>query len=87
MGMTEVLGALAGLFALALLALPTVRVAQGALLPRRAIGLWLAGAGFALLSAAAFLLSGPAAHGAVVGGVAFAVIGNIVQRRAVREGL
>jgi hypothetical protein len=45
--------------------------------------LWVSGAGFALLAAAALVLGGSAANGAVLGGVVLAVVGNIVQRRVV----
>jgi hypothetical protein len=83
MGMIEIMGALAGLFALALLALPSVRVARGKLPAGEAVGLWVSGAGFALLAAAALVLGGSAANGAVLGGVVLAVVGNIVQRRVV----
>lgn len=82
----EVMGGLAGVFALALLVLPAVRVAQGRLDARDAAGLWVSGAGFALLAAAALALEGAAAHGAVVSGVVLAVIGNVAQRRRARRG-
>jgi hypothetical protein len=78
------LGAIAAVFALVLLVLPTVRVAQGRLTPRLALGLWIAGAGFLLLALAAFVLTGDAARLATLAGVAAAVAGNIMQRRAQR---
>jgi hypothetical protein len=80
----ELLGALAAIFALLLLVLPTIRVAQGRLHPQHALGLWIAGAGFLLLALAALVLSGATARNATLVGVAATVIGNIVQRRAVR---
>jgi formate-dependent phosphoribosylglycinamide formyltransferase (GAR transformylase) len=81
MGVIQVLGAAAGLFALMLVALPSVRVAQGQLPVRSALGLWISGLGFALLAAAALLLSEEAARAAILAGVVAAVVGNIVQRR------
>jgi hypothetical protein len=80
----ELLGALAAIFALLLLVLPTIRVAQGRLHAHHALGLWIAGAGFLLLALAALVLSGATARNATLVGVAATVIGNIVQRRAVR---
>jgi hypothetical protein len=79
-----VAGALAGAFALALLLLPAVRVAQGRLSLRQAGGLWIAGAGFALLAAAAFLVPPDRTGTAIVIGVSLAVAGNILQRRNTR---
>jgi hypothetical protein len=81
MGVLEILGGLAGLFALALVVLPALRVAQGHLTAAGAAGLWVSGAGFALLAAAALLLSDAAAHGAILAGVVLAVVGNVIQRR------
>jgi hypothetical protein len=77
-----ILGSLAAIFALLLLGLPTLRVAQGRLTPRAALGLWVSGAGFLLLTLAAFVFRGDAALGATLAGVALAVTGNIVQRRS-----
>jgi hypothetical protein len=77
----HILGAIAAIFALMLLVLPTVRVAQGVLTVRAALGLWVSGAGFLLLALAAFVLAGDAALIATLAGVAAAVAGNIVQRR------
>lgn len=79
-----VLGALAVVFAAALLVLPGIRVLQGTLSPRRAVGLWIAGAGFALLAAAALVVDRDARPAVVVAGVVTAVVGNIVQRRNTR---
>ncbi|CAN5855628.1 hypothetical protein BH23GEM9_BH23GEM9_35190 [soil metagenome] len=78
----QLLGTMAAVFALLLLVLPTVRVAQDRLSPRRAVGLWMAGAGFLLLALAALVLTGDAARNATLAGVAAAVIGNIIQRRS-----
>lgn len=75
------LSALAGLFAALLLIFPTVRVAQGRLAPRQALGLWLAGAGFLLLALAGLVLRPAEGRTAVLVGVSAAVIGNIIQRR------
>jgi hypothetical protein len=77
----HILGAIAAIFALLLLGLPSIRVAQGALTVRAALGLWISGAGFLLLALAAFVLAGDAALVATLAGVAAAVAGNIVQRR------
>lgn len=79
------LGAIAGVFALALLALPTLRVLQGRLTPHLATGLWLAGAGFLLLALAALVLTGDNARLATVAGVTATVTGNILQRRRARK--
>lgn len=75
------LGVLAAVFALALLVLPTLRVLQGRLAPRFAVGLWISGGGFLLLTLAAFVLEGDAAQLAVLVGVVAAIAGNVVQRR------
>ena len=80
--LVDLLGALAALFALALLALPAWRVLQGRLSVRHATGLWIAGPGFAVLAAAALATEGT---GPVLLGVALAVLGNIVQRRNTRD--
>jgi drug/metabolite transporter (DMT)-like permease len=80
----DFLGALAAVFAVALLVLPTLRVLQGRLSPDHALGLWIAGAGFLLLSLAALVLSGDAALIAALAGVAAAVAGNVLQRRTTR---
>jgi hypothetical protein len=80
----QLLGGIAAVFALLLLMLPAVRVAQGRLSARNALGLWISGAGFLLLAVAALVLAGDAAMIATLVGVAAAVAGNIVQRRAVR---
>ncbi len=84
MGIVEIMGGLAALFALMLIVLPTLRVARGYLPVRGAAGLWISGAGFALLAAAALVLDGDAASPAILVGVTLAVVGNIVQRRATR---
>lgn len=81
MGVIQVLGAAAALFAVMLVALPAVRVAQGRLAARSAVGLWISGLGFALLAAAALVLSDEAARAAILAGVVAAVVGNVVQRR------
>jgi hypothetical protein len=81
----NLLGTIAALFALMLLALPTIRVAQGHLAPRDALGLWIAGAGFLLLALAALVLTGDAALIATLAGIAAAVAGNIVQRRVAKR--
>jgi hypothetical protein len=78
------LGAMAALFALVLLLLPTMRVAQGRLQPEQAHGLWISGAGFLLLALAALVLTGDAAMIAALVGVIAAVAGNVLQRRAKR---
>jgi hypothetical protein len=78
--MIQALGVVAGLCALALLVLPAVRVGQGAIPVRMALGLWIAGVGFGLLAVAALALDGPAANAAVMPGVALAVLGNFIQR-------
>jgi hypothetical protein len=85
MGM-HVLGLIAAIFAALLIVLPAVRVAQGRLTPGRAAGLWIAGGGFLLLALAAFVLRGDAAMTATLLGIAAAVGGNILQRRATRSG-
>jgi hypothetical protein len=82
MGVIHVLGGAAALFALMLVAFPAVRVAQGRLAARSAAGLWISGLGFALLAAAALVLSDEAARAAILAGVVAAVVGNVVQRRA-----
>lgn len=81
--MRLVVAAFCAAFALALFVLPLVRVLQHRLSARRAIGLWLAGAGFTLLAVAASGQAGTAAPAMVLGGAGLAVIGNIVQRRIV----
>ena len=83
----RLLGTLAAVFAVALLTLPTVRVAQGRLSPANAAGLWLSGFGFLLLALAAFVLPGDMASVAVLAGVAAAIAGNIVQRRIARRDI
>jgi hypothetical protein len=80
----QLLGGIAAVFALLLLMLPAVRVAQGRLAARNALGLWISGTGFLLLAVAALVLAGDAAMIAALVGVAAAVAGNIVQRKAVR---
>lgn len=77
----DVMGVAAALFASALVVLPTVRVLQGRLPARQAMGLWIAAVGFALLASAALLLDRDTAPAAVVAGVITTVIGNFVQRR------
>lgn len=76
------LGVIAAVFAIALLGLPTLRVAQGRLAARHAAGLWISGGGFLLLALAAFALEGAAAQTAVLVGVIAAVAGNVIQRRS-----
>jgi hypothetical protein len=85
MSIVQVMGAAAGLFALTLLVLPTLRVAQGRLPARSALGLWISGLGFALLAAAALALDADAARGAILAGVVAAVVGNLVQRRTAKR--
>jgi hypothetical protein len=82
----QLLGGIAAAFALLLLVLPTLRVTQGRLSPRQALGLWISGGGFLLLALAALVLTGDAARSATIAGVAAAVAGNIVQRRSARPG-
>jgi hypothetical protein len=77
----RLLGFIAAVFATLLLVLPTVRVLQGRLPARLAVGLWISGAGFLLLAVAALALSGDAALLATLAGVSSAVAGNILQRR------
>jgi hypothetical protein len=84
MTIIQILGGLAAAFALLLLVLPAARVAQGQLTITQAMGLWIAGAGFALLAMAALVLDGDAAGPAILIGVTATVVGNIVQRRATR---
>ncbi|MEX2528622.1 MAG: hypothetical protein WEA09_13400 [Gemmatimonadota bacterium] len=76
------LGGLAALFGVVLLVFPSVRVSQGRLTARGAVGLWLAGTGFLLIALAALVLSGSLANGAVLIGAALAILGNLLQRRA-----
>jgi hypothetical protein len=76
----EFLGAVALLFAAALLVMPSMRVLQGRLTPYHATGLWLSGTGFLLLALAALVLPVEMARHATLVGVALAVVGNIVQR-------
>ncbi|HSJ23823.1 MAG TPA: hypothetical protein VK929_03995 [Longimicrobiales bacterium] len=76
-----ILGVVAGVFALLLLVLPTLRVMQGRLSPHMALGLWVSGAGFLLLALAALVLSGDDARTATLLGVAAAVAGNVIQRK------
>jgi hypothetical protein len=85
MSIVQVMGAATGLFALTLLVLPTLRVAQGRLPARSALGLWISGLGFALLAAAALALDADAARGAILAGVVAAVVGNLVQRRTAKR--
>jgi hypothetical protein len=86
MTIVQILGALAGAFALLLLVLPAVRVAQGRLTTTQAMGLWISGAGFAMLAMAALVVEGDAVGAAILIGVTATVVGNIVQRRANRHG-
>jgi hypothetical protein len=79
----KLLGVLSGLFSLALLVLPTMRVLQGRLEVRRSIGLWIAGVGFGWLAVAAFVEGEAAAQAVSLGFVATAV-GSIVQNAATR---
>lgn len=72
--------ALAAVFALALLVLPTVRVLQGRLHPRSVMGLWMSGAGFGLLALAGLVLEGDAAQTAVLVGVVATILGWLSQR-------
>lgn len=85
MSVVTILSGLAGLFAAMLLTLPTVRVAQGRLAPRQAVGLWISGVGFLLLAMAGLVLRPAEGRTAVLVGVAAAVVGNIVQRRTARR--
>lgn len=80
----DLLGAFAALFALALLALPAWRVLQRRLPVHHAVGLWIAGAGFATLAAAALVVEEQTTP-ALILGVALTVTGNIVQRRNTRD--
>lgn len=82
MNLLIILGGLAALFGLVLLVFPTIRVSQGRLTARGAVGLWLAGTGFLLIAMAALVLSGSVANGAVLIGAALTILGNLVQRRA-----
>jgi drug/metabolite transporter (DMT)-like permease len=77
---------MAGLFAAGLLVLPTIRVMQGRLAPRQAVGLWVSGAGFLLLALAGLVLRPAEGRTAVLLGVTAAVVGNIIQRRNARTG-
>lgn len=77
-----ILGSLAAVFGLVLLVFPSVRVSQGRLTARGAVGLWLAGTGFLLIALAALVLSGSLANGAVLIGAALTILGNLMQRRA-----
>jgi hypothetical protein len=77
----QILGTIAAAFAVMLLVLPTVRVLQGGLAPRMATGLWISGAGFLLLAAAALVLDGEDAASVTLIGIGLAVAGNIIQRR------
>jgi len=77
-----ILGAVALVFAGLLLVLPAVRVSQGRLEARRAVGLWISGAAFLWLAAVAFFVRGSALGPATFAGVMGAVIGNVVQRRS-----
>ena len=82
MGIRFILGALALLFAVLLIILPGIRVAQGHLPPRRAIGLWISGAGFSFLAAAALALEGGGeVESAIFIGVVLAFVGSLVQGR------
>lgn len=74
-----VLGALAGLFAAMLLGLPLWRFGQGRLSFRDAVGLWIAGAGFAILATAAFTGEPAVAQQMVMVGVVLAAAGSVVQ--------
>jgi hypothetical protein len=80
----RLLALLAGLFAALLLLLPTVRVVQGKLAPRQALGLWVSGVGFLLLALAGLVLRPAEGRTAVLLGVIAAVVGNILQRRNAR---
>jgi hypothetical protein len=74
-----ILGVIALTFAALLLVLPAIRVGQGRLPARRAVGLWISGAGFAFLAAAALVLRGAELEAAIFAGVALTVIGFMVQ--------
>lgn len=78
--MIEILGAISALFGGTLLILPSIRVGQGRLEPKRAVGLWISGLGFLLMARAAFIAARPAAEGIVVAGALLAISGNIIQR-------
>lgn len=80
-----VLGAAAALFGVMLLALPLLRITQQRLTFNDATGLLLAGIGFVILAAAAFLFTGEQAQRAVVSGVVLVVAGNLLQRRVARR--
>jgi multidrug transporter EmrE-like cation transporter len=80
-----VLGAAAALFGIMLLALPLLRIAQRRLTLNEATGLLLAGIGFLILAAAAFVFTGEQAQRAVVTGVILVVAGNLLQRRLSRR--
>jgi hypothetical protein len=80
-----VLGAMAAVFALMLLALPLWRFAQGRLSFRDSVGFWIAGAGFAVLATAAFTGEAAVAQQMVVVGVVLAAAGSVV-RNVVGEG-
>jgi hypothetical protein len=74
----RVLGVLSGLFALALIILPTIRILQGRLEARKSIGLWISVVGFAWLCVAAFAGGEAGAQAASVG-IVSTVVGSIVQ--------
>jgi len=78
------LGTLALMFGVALVALPAWRVVQGLLTVRQAVGLWTSGVGFLLLAAAALLVEGDLAQSAVRAGVVVMVVGYFVQQLAAR---
>jgi hypothetical protein len=84
MTVIDLLAALAGLFAAMLLVFPTIRVAQGRLAARKAVGLWVSGVGFLLLALAGLVLRPAEGRTAILLGVTLAVVGNIIQRRTAR---
>lgn len=74
-----ILGVVAAVFALMLLALPLWRFAQGRLSFRDSVGFWIAGAGFAVLATAAFSGEAAVAQQMVVVGVVLAAAGSVVR--------
>jgi hypothetical protein len=80
MEVIHLLGGVAGAFGAVLLVLPSIRVGQGRLETKRAVGLWISGFGFVLLAWAAFMPAGPAVQAFLVTGVLLAIAGNIIQR-------
>lgn len=75
-----VLGGMAGIFAVMLLGLPLWRFTQGRMAFSAALGFWIAGAGFAVLAAAAFSGEPAVAQQMVMVGVVLAAAGSVVRR-------